>query len=85
MKLAVEQPAWMALVKACYDFSVQHGNHFAGSWIIDSANAGWFPNLKPLVTHGILQREYTTRGGRRGYYKLVDPDGAGRAIRQLGI
>jgi hypothetical protein len=84
-KLAAENPDWMPVIKACYEFSAQFGNHFAGSWIYERAGIGWFPNLKPLVTCGILEKEYSTRGGRRGYYKLVDPEGTGRALRQLGL
>jgi hypothetical protein len=84
-RLAEENPEWMLVTKACYEFSVQFGNRFAGSWIFERAAAGWFPNLKPLVTRGILEKEYSTRGGRRGYYKLVDPEGTGRALKQLGL
>lgn len=85
MKLAVEDPAWMPPVRECYEFSVRIGNHFAGSWIIQRVEAGWFPNLKPLVTRGILEKGDSSRGGHRRYYKLVDPEGTGRALRQLGL
>ncbi len=43
------------------------------------------PNLKPLVKRGILEKEYSTASGRKAYYRLVDTDGTGRALRELGL
>jgi hypothetical protein len=56
-----------------------------GNWILGNAQAGWFPNLKPLVKRGILEKEYSTASGRKAYYRLVDTDGTGRALRELGL
>lgn len=85
MRLAVEDPGWLPLVKAAWEFSNQFGNYFSGKWILGYARAGWFPNLKPLVTRGILEKESSTAGGKKAYYRLVDTDGTGRALRELGL
>ena len=85
MKLAVEDPGWMPAVKGCYDFAEQYGNHFAGSWILERPGVGWLPNLKPLVTRGILAKEELTRGGSRRYYRLVEPETVGLALKELGL
>jgi hypothetical protein len=59
----------------------------AGSWILDRARTKipdfWMPNFKPFVTHGILIRVGVSRGGRRAYYRLVDPVGTKRALIEL--
>ena len=75
----------MPVVTACCDFVKQMGNHFSGSWIVDRLGGAWVPNLKRLVTLGLLEREELTRGGRRRYYRLIDPEGASRALRELGF
>ncbi len=83
IKLAAEDPVWIPAVAAGYEFAQAYGNHFAGSWIIQKT--GWLPNLKPLVTRGILTKAELTRGGSRRYYSLNDPSEVGRALQQLGV
>ena len=83
-RLADEDPAWIPVVRACYESSQKHGNHFAGSWIVQEPNIGWLPNLKPLVTRGILTKGELTRGGSRRYYSLSDPEGIGRGLAEIG-
>ena len=85
IKLAVEDPEWLPLVKAAWEFAHQSGNHFSGKWILGYAQAGWFPNLKPLVSRGILVKEYSTASGKKAYYRVGDLDATGRALRELGL
>ncbi len=53
------------------------------SYGISKPARAWFPNLRLLVSYGILKHEDTTRGGRRAYYTMPDPDGVERALREL--
>jgi hypothetical protein len=85
MRLAVEDPEWLSLVKAASEFAGQFGNHFSGKWILERAQAGWFPNLKALVTRGILEKEYSNASGTKAYYRLRDAEGTGRALSELGL
>jgi len=40
MRLAVEDPEWLPLVKAAWEFTQHFGNHFSGKWILGNAQAG---------------------------------------------
>lgn len=40
---------------------------------------------KNSVAYGILERIKTTRGGRRAYYVMPDPEGAKKALQELGV
>jgi hypothetical protein len=54
------------------------GAEFAGSWVLKEleSRAGrrqWIPNLRLLVTYGIIEKSgESTRGGRRAYYRFVN-------------
>jgi hypothetical protein len=37
MRLAVEDPEWLPLVKAAWEFAQHFGNHFSGKWILGNA------------------------------------------------
>jgi len=52
--------------------------HEAQKW-----GVGWFPNLRPLVAAGILRRVDVTRGGRRGYYVILDSEGVEVALNEV--
>jgi len=85
IRLAAEDREWLPLVKSAWELANQFGNHFSGKWVLERAQAGWFPNLKPLVTRGILEREYGTASGKKAYYRFSDFEGSGRALRELGL
>jgi hypothetical protein len=85
LKLAVEDPEWLPLVKAAWESAQDFGNHFSGNGSSGPRRPAGFLNLKPLVKRGILEKEYSTASGRKAYYRLVDTGGAGRALRELGI
>lgn len=58
------------------------------AWVLErSSKRGirWFPNLRLLVSYGILKHEDTTRGGRRAYYTMPDPEGVEKALRELEL
>ena len=88
-RLAREKPKWLPIVKACLKEAKETKGEFAGSWVLQTLNAsggkGWFPNLRPLVTYGILKHEETTRGGRRAYYTMPDIAGVEKALKELGF
>jgi hypothetical protein len=88
-RLARERPDWLPIVEACLEESRDtKGGEFAGAWVLWRAKKSgitWFPNLRLLVSYGVLNHTDTTRGGRRAYYTMPDPDGVESALRELGF
>jgi hypothetical protein len=89
--MAIKDQYLLAAVAACVELADALGPaaDLAGSWIFDRARTKipdfWIPNFKPFVSHGILIRVSGSRGGRRAYYRLVDPEGTKRALIELGV
>jgi hypothetical protein len=87
-RLAVEHPEWMPVLEAAVavaERSDPHGGEFAGAWVLDEVRGhggpSWFPNLRILVSHGLLEKSGpSTRGGRRAYYRMPDRVGVASAI-----
>jgi hypothetical protein len=76
-------PAWFHILRACLVVARRSEGEFAGAWVLNEARKfgiEWIPNLRPLVTYGILRRTGTARGGRRAYYAMVDLEGVRSAI-----
>ena len=79
--MAIKDQHLLAAVAACVELADELGpaTDLAGSWILDRARTRiadlWIPNFKPFVTRCILIRVGGSRGGRRAYYRLVDPEG----------
>jgi len=80
-RLAAEHPDWIAVLEAAIAVASRSepgDEEFAGSWVLEEleSQAGrrqWFPNLRLLVTYGILEKSgESTRGGRRAYYRFVN-------------
>ena len=85
-RLAMERPDWLPIVEACLEEAKRTRGEFAGAWVLKRARQKgipWFPNLRILVSYGILKHEDTTRGGRRAYYIMPDPEGVEMAMREL--
>ena len=87
MRLAREFPNWLPVVEAALEEAkATKGSDFAGTWVLNKAKEKgiqWFPNLRILVTYGILQKEGTSRGGRRAYYSMPDLNGVEQALVEL--
>lgn len=89
--MAIKDQYLLAAVAACVELADELGptTDLVGSWILDRARTNipglWLPNFKPFVTHGILIRVGGSRGGRRAYYRLVDPEGTKCALIALGV
>lgn len=87
-RLAVENPDWMLVLDAALavaERSQAHGGEFAGAWVLAEVQArggpGWFPNLRILVSYGLLEKSgASTRGGRRAYYRMPDREGVAQAL-----
>ena len=80
-----EHSGWVPIVEACLTVAEQCNGEFAGAWVLNEAQKsgiGWFPNLRPLVVAGILRRVDVTRGGRRGYYMILDREAVEQALRE---
>jgi hypothetical protein len=87
-RLARERPDWLPIVEACFEEAKETNGEFAGAWVLERARRkgiGWFPNLRLLVSYGILKHEDTVRGGRRAYYTMPDPEGTEKALRESGF
>jgi hypothetical protein len=79
---------WLLIVRACLAESQRTRGEFAGTWALQEANKlgiQWFPNLRPLVSCGVLRKTGGSRGGRRAYYVMPDPEGVKRALEESGI
>ncbi len=83
MLLAEERPDLLPLVAAAHRIVVQHGNQFSGSSVLTAAR-GIAPNLRPLSLRGIVEKTGGSKQGHRAFYRLVDPPGVERALRELG-
>jgi hypothetical protein len=88
-RLAAEHPDWITVLEAAIAVASRSGSggeEFAGSSVLQEleSRAGhrqWFPNLRLLVTYGILEKSgETTRGGRRAYYRFVNHLATGAAL-----
>ncbi len=98
-RLAIEHPDWLPIVAACLNCARKYkefagkwvrqelqGTGWAGLQFgnaFGNVKAVWFPGLRLLVSYGILKHEDTTRGGRRAYYTMPDPEGVEKALREL--
>jgi hypothetical protein len=79
---------WLLIVRACLAQAERTRGEFAGAWALQEANklgVEWFPNLRPLVSCGVLRKTGGSRGGRRAYYVMPDPEGVKRALEESGI
>ena len=86
MRLAHENPKWIPVVRAALETAKNTKGDFAGAWVLNRAkelDVDWFPNLRILVTYGILQKEGTARAGRRAYYSMPDTEGVQQALSEL--
>ncbi|OGI65975.1 MAG: hypothetical protein A3B11_00880 [Candidatus Taylorbacteria bacterium RIFCSPLOWO2_01_FULL_44_26] len=86
MRLAHENPKWIPIVEAALKTAQSVKADFAGSWVLEKTKEkglNWFPNLRILVTHGILNKEGISRAGRRAYYSMPDIEGVHAALAEL--
>jgi len=84
MLLAEERPGLLAQVLAAHEIAVRYGNQFSPSSVIGMAS-GITPDLRALSLRGIVVKFGETRRGRRALYRLDDPRGVERALRELGL
>lgn len=80
---------WLDVIEECLyaaDAAQRFNGEFPGARVwraLREKNKHPFPNLKPLVTYGILEKTESSRGGRRAYYAMPDRDGVRRALADL--
>ncbi len=85
-RLGREKPEWIPIVEACLEEAKESKGDFAGAWVLERAKkkgVSWFPNLRTLVSYGILKRTDVTRGGRRAYYIMPDIEGVEKALKEI--
>jgi hypothetical protein len=79
-RLALERPDWLRVLEAAVAVAASvedAGGEFAGAWVVDElrrrGERGSVPNLRLLVTYGLLEKSgASTRAGRRAYYRMPD-------------
>jgi hypothetical protein len=81
-RLANEHPDWIPIVQTCLDFA-KEGGRFPGSRVLEKLHV-WRPGLRMLVRYGILRHEKTTRGGKRAYYTMPNPEGVEKTLAEIG-
>jgi hypothetical protein len=87
-RLAIEHPNWLPVLEAAASVAADlepQGGEFAGAWVVaELAKRGsprWIPNLRILVSYGLLEKSGpSTRGGRRAYYRMPDRAGVVKAL-----
>ena len=91
-RLASEHPDWVPVLEAALAVAGRaepYGGEFAGSWVLKEleSRAGrrqWIPNLRLLLTYGILEKSgESTRGGRRAYYRFVNRRATEEALEEI--
>jgi len=81
-----DHPDWLDVVRACVVEATRSRGEFAGAWVLREAKKSgrdWLPNLRPLVSSGILRRTDVARGGRRAYYVMPDIKGVKMALMDV--
>jgi hypothetical protein len=81
-----DHPTWRDIVEACIVEANRASGEFAGAWALNEVKKTgrrWFPNLRPLVSYGILRKTDVTRGGRRAYYVMPDVAGVSVALKEV--
>lgn len=87
-RLTAEHPEWLPVLEASAAVAADaepHGGEFAGAWVVaELGRRGlprWIPNLRILVSYGLLEKSGpSTRGGRRAYYRMPDRAGVEEAL-----
>ena len=91
--LVNERPEWIPVLEAACavaDRVEPYGGEFAGAWVIDelerrSGRRTWFPNLRVLVSYGLIEKAgESSRGGRRAYYRFAAKESVKKALEHLG-
>jgi len=90
VSLLREFPHWRGVITAALEEArTITTDRFAGKWVLDSAKkhgVNWVPNLRKLVTYGILKKEgESTRGGTRAYYSMPEPEEVARALKDVSV
>jgi len=92
-RFAAEHPDWLPVLDAAVTVAAsveEQGGEFAGAWVLgklrERGTLSWVPNLRILVTYGLIEKSGpSTRGGRRAYYRMPDRTGVEEALDILGI
>jgi len=90
-RFAGEHPDWLPVVDAAVAVAERaeaSGGEFSGAWVVDElvqrGGPRWIPNLRILVSYGLLEKSGpSTRGGRRAYYRMPDHAAVAEALRPL--
>lgn len=90
VRLLHDDPKWAPIVAAALEKAkALKGEGMAGAWVLALAKERgilWLPNLRKLVSYGILEKEgESTRGGRRAYYIMPDIAGVEAALTEMDV
>ena len=75
-----QRDTWLNIIKECYECPHEE---FPKRWLSSFRHA--LLNLIRLQRYGILEKTDSVRGGHRAYYRMLDREGVGRALKELGV
>jgi len=89
-RLARDHPDLLPVLEAAIAVAAgaeEHGGEFPGARVVDElARRGvtrWIPNLRILVSYGLLEKSGpSTRGGRRAYYRMPEREAIEAALAE---
>ena len=89
-RLAHERPDWIPVLEAATSVAADSEPYgrFPGKAVLDKlgerGGPRWFPNLRILVSYGLVEKVgATTRSGRRAYYRMPERFEIERALVEL--
>jgi hypothetical protein len=89
-RLAYERPDWLPVLEAAVLVASESEpfGRFPGKAVLDKlierGGTRWIPNVRILVSYGLLEKVgATTRSGRRAYYRMPHSDEIDRALGEL--
>jgi hypothetical protein len=87
-QVAEEDAEWLDVIRACLDWTMEQmekGDQVPFTRATISSRLGRpLPRLTWLVKRHVMVQLFTSRNEPRDYYQLRDPEGVGRALRELG-
>jgi hypothetical protein len=89
-RLAFDRPDWLPVLEAATAVAgdAEPLGRFPGKAVVDKVEQlggpGWIPNLRILVSYGLVEKVgATTRSGRRAYYRMPHRAEIERALEDL--
>jgi hypothetical protein len=87
-RVAEEDAEWLEVIRACLEWTIEQMDNSRPVPFTRAAMSFRvgrpLPRLTWLVKRHVIVQLFTTGNEPRDYYQLRDPEGVGRALRELG-